>query len=446
MLFTTDQQTTRDLNIFGKHTDQSVYALFDRAFTRGGAALLKEMFLYPLSDAAAINKRCSVIRYFSTVKAFPFDASYFDTADQYLANTDERTKLSHSGGSVIKKLGSLIAEDPDYKFIHTGVLSLIGIINSLSEFTATMLHDIGNVPYREELDAIRNTLAGPPFEGLPKETAKSKISYADIADLDVCFRFRYREELKKMLRYCYQLDVYISVGRMAAERGYTYPVAMGPETNILSLEGVYHPQLNRPVANDFGMGPGRNLVFLTGANMAGKSTFMKSVGIAMYLAHMGFPVPAKRMEFSVRDGIYTTINLPDNLGMGASHFYAEVLRVKKIARELSLGKRLFVMFDELFRGTNVKDAHEATIAVTAAFAGKKSSMFIISTHIIEAGEVLREQCPNVGFNFLPTRMNNNEPVYTYLLEQGISADRHGMVIINNEGIIELLKKGKGGAV
>jgi DNA mismatch repair ATPase MutS len=176
--------------------------------------------------------------------------------------------------------------------------------------------------------------------------------------------------------------------------------------------------------------------------MAGKSTFMKSLGIALFLAHMGMPVPASSMVFSVQDAIYTTINLSDNLNAGASHFYAEVLRVKKVARELSLGKRLFVIFDELFRGTNVKDAYEATVALTSAFAGHKDSIFVISTHIIEAGDVLKERHDNIYFTYLPTRMQGTKPVYTYTLEKGITADRHGMIIINNEGILENLKNGK----
>ncbi|MBS1566137.1 MAG: DNA mismatch repair protein, partial [Bacteroidetes bacterium] len=144
---------------------------------------------------------------------------------------------------------------------------------------------------------------------------------------------------------------------------------------------------------------------------------------------------------SVLDGIYTTINLPDNLGMGASHFYAEVLRVKKMAHELSQGKKLFIVFDELFRGTNVKDAYEATIAITSAFATRTNSLFVISTHIIEAGDVLRKRCSNVRFIYLPTRMNGHQPVYTYKLEEGITDDRHGMVIINNEGILDILAAG-----
>jgi DNA mismatch repair protein MutS len=176
--------------------------------------------------------------------------------------------------------------------------------------------------------------------------------------------------------------------------------------------------------------------------MAGKSTFMKSLGIALYLAHMGFPVAAQEMRFSVLEGMYTTINLPDDLNSGNSHFYAEVLRVKKIAKELGRDKNLFVIFDELFRGTNVKDAYEGTIAITKAFAGKQNCMFVVSTHIIEAGSVLKKSCRNINFVYLPTKMDHNFPVYTYRLEQGITADRHGMIIINNERILEIIRSRK----
>jgi DNA mismatch repair ATPase MutS len=156
---------------------------------------------------------------------------------------------------------------------------------------------------------------------------------------------------------------------------------------------------------------------------------------------MGFPVAASSMEFSVMDGLYTTVNLPDNLGIGASHFYAEVMRVKKIATELHAGKALFVLFDELFRGTNVKDAEEATIAVTQGFSAHRNSLFIISSHIMEAGEALGNN-NHMRFLYLPTRMNGHTPEYTYTLEEGITDDRHGMIIIRNEGILEILKNGK----
>jgi DNA mismatch repair protein MutS len=143
----------------------------------------------------------------------------------------------------------------------------------------------------------------------------------------------------------------------------------------------------------------------------------------------------------VMDGLYTTINLPDNLGIGASHFYAEVLRVKKMATELSTGKSFFILFDELFRGTNVKDAHEATVAVMEGFAMRRNSMFIVSSHIVEAGADLQQKS-NIDYLYLPTRMNNHIPEYTYRLEKGITDDRHGMIIIRNEGILDILVNGK----
>ena len=141
------------------------------------------------------------------------------------------------------------------------------------------------------------------------------------------------------------------------------------------------------------------------------------------------------------DGLYTTINLPDNLGIGASHFYAEVLRVKKMATELSTGRSFFILFDELFRGTNVKDAHEATVAVMEGFAMRRSSLFIVSSHIVEAGAALQKRS-NIDYLYLPTKMNNHIPEYTYTLERGITDDRHGMIIIRNEGVLDILANGK----
>jgi DNA mismatch repair protein MutS len=423
MPFATDQQTIDDLSIFGRDAAASVYGIFNHTFTRGGSELMESMFRYPLSDAAAINDRSGMIRYFSTYPSFPFETELFDVVEQYLANTDERSRLSSRGEGVGYRLHGLIAGDSSYKFVYTGVMAVLTIVRDLRRFSDSL-----GPPYEAEL------LTDPELAALPEP---GKMPYATVAWLDTRIRFQNREKIRLLLQYIYRLDVYISVGRVAVQRGFVFPQAVG---GGLELEGVYHPHLVNPVPNDLRLTARGNLVFLTGANRAGKSTFMKSVGVAMYLGHMGFPVAAKRFEFSVMDGIYTTINLPDNLGLGISHFYAEVLRVKKVAKELGLGKRLFVIFDELFRGTNVKDAYEATIAITAGFARKRSSMFVISTHIIEAGDVLKERCPNICFSYLPTRMNGNTPVYTYRLEEGITADRHGMVIIRNEGIIELLKK------
>lgn len=443
MSLMTDKQTLNDLNIFGKGGSQGIYAVFNRTHTRGGSELLDEMFRNPLSEADAINARSTTIRSFGAkAVAFPYDAAWFDGAEQYLQNTDERSRLSDQQDNLSRKLNQLIAGDNAYKAIEKGVESLIYILQTTIRFAESMRQELSDIPYGKELAVIEQLLKEDELQPLLHEPAKQKLPFAKVAGYDKILRFRQREVMKRLLYLLYQTDVYISVARIAAEKKFAFPLALPREQQTVVLEDFYHPSLTTPVTNSITITPSSNVIFLTGANMAGKSTFMKALGICMYLAQMGFPVPASKMEFSVRDGIFTTINLPDNLSMGASHFYAEVLRIKNVARELSRDKYLFVIFDELFRGTNVKDAHEATIAVTSAIARRKNCMFMVSTHIIEAGEVLKSQCENINFVFLPTLIEGSKPVYTHKLQSGITSDRHGMVIIRNEGILDILARRK----
>ena len=83
--------------------------------------------------------------------------------------------------------------------------------------------------------------------------------------------------------------------------------------------------------------------------------------LAVWLAHCGLPVFAESMTCPVYEGIYTSINLPDSLRDGRSHFMAEVLRIKEILIKVGSGKKCLVVLDEMFRGTNAKDAFEASM-------------------------------------------------------------------------------------
>jgi DNA mismatch repair protein MutS len=429
MMLHTDEQTITDLGIFGKRNNGGIFDLYNRTHTRGGEAILKEMFLHPLSNKEAIDHRSSIIGHFANLHLpFPFDATLIDTIEKYVKEPGDQVKHGRQQ--------NVLSE----KDIQLGVVAVIAIIQQSAAFVASPeVKDI--TAYAAERNAIELLVNDVALEPGLRDKSKGKLSYTAAAAFDVLFRSRERSKIEQLLRHIYNLDVYLSVAKVAVERTFVFPKALDKGTGVLNLEGVYHPELKQPVANTVAMHTGQQVIFLTGANMAGKSTFLRAVSTAVYMAHMGFPVAAAHMEFAVMDGMYTTINLPDNLGIGASHFYAEVLRVKKVATELSQGRSLFIVFDELFRGTNVKDAQEATVAISRAFAGRKTSMFIISSHIVEAGEALK-QGNNIGFFYLPTRMNGTQPEYTYTLAPGITDDRHGMIIIRNEGILDILKKNK----
>lgn len=440
MSFRTDKQTLDDLNIMGKPGSNTIYNLFNVTRTRGGAEILEKMFLYPLSDSISIKNRIQTLQYFQSLKTdFPFKTEYLDAIEAYMNMTDQRTVLSPEENVIKRKFNQFLASDSDYKAIYGGVVSFIDLLHSLRDFIDYTLVLAKLTPYYAELSDFIRLLNDLDFQALLQEKNEGKLSYEKVVSYDNTLRFRSRFKIKQFLAGVYQMDVYISIANLAEQKKLVFPSVLENFLDKIVFEGLYHPLVQDAVPNTLPITPDSNVIFLTGANMAGKSTFMKSMGIAVYLAHMGFPVPAVKMQFSVRDGIYTTINLPDDLHSGNSHFYAEVLRIKTVAKELGTAKKLFVIFDELFRGTNVKDAYEATIAITEAFAEKRNCIFVVSTHIIEAGEVLKRRCENINFVYLPTLMNGNTPVYTYSLRQGITTDRHGMVIINNERIIEIIK-------
>ncbi|MCK9627925.1 MAG: DNA mismatch repair protein [Bacteroidales bacterium] len=439
MAFKTDSQTLNDLRIIVDNKSNDIYSLFNKTVTRGGANLLKEMFLYPLSQEDEILKRTKTIKYFRDNNiAFPFKTHIFDSIEYYLSNTDERTRLVAHDNTLQRKINSLIGSDTDYKQIKKGVTGILQLLIDFNEFINKTKDVFRDVDFHKDILVILNILDKEEISFF-KKLEITNLSYSQIAKYDQLFRFTIHKDILTILRCAYSIDVFVTVAQVSKELDFSFAEVIEGEDNRIEMYSVWHPLVQKAVPNDITITEENNMIFLTGANMAGKSTFMKTFSIALYLAHTGFPVPAKAMRFSVQNGMYTTINLSDNINLGFSHFYAEVLRVKKVAESVHNSERLVVVFDELFRGTNVKDAYEATVAVANAFAGKSKCSFIISSHIIEAGESLKTLRNNIRFLYLPTVMKGNTPEYTYKLQEGITNDRHGMLIIRNEKILDILK-------
>lgn len=441
----TDEQTINDLGIFAGPGKASIYELYNKTVTQGGGALMAQLFKTPLADEEAINDRSALYRFFSLKDyGFPVDSVTMGTVVYYMQNDDVRSQLHTGGQSLSQKMKSMVAADADYVFVEDGVQAVLRLFYQTNSFLTKIQEDAKGSAYEAAYDQLSRLTQESAFTSLKpyiSDRHEAKISDSTLAELDKNVRFEYRERLLELIQMLYELDVCIAVGQVARKRNFHFANAFPREENRLDYSSVYHPHVEKAIANDLQMDKDSSILFLTGANMAGKSTLMKSIGIALYLAHMGFPVAAEKLNFSVRDGIFSNINLADNLNAGASHYYAEVLRVKEVVSALAKGHKLFVIFDELFRGTNVKDAYDATIALTRAFAKKSDSQFIISTHIMEAGELLQKEPLPIRYRFLPTEMQGSIPIYTRVLKDGITSDRQGMIIIQNEGVLEMLDKG-----
>ena len=439
MPFLADKQTLTDLNVLGKYNASSLFSIFNRTVTAGGEKLMDDMFRHPLTDDVAINTRCNTFSFFkcNSVK-LPFGKDDFEAAEQYLmgggGNDSYLFSLLHSSRRwLLNRMGL----KEEYRLFRNGLQSLLSILGQLMSFLQQIEKNTSH-PYAKEVGIL---LADKGFQTVKQAIQAIPEKHPGLlkeAALDHLFRNKSYRQIVTLFELVHQLDVAIAVGATARERQFEFPLALPADAGMIEIRSCRHPALELAIGNDYLSDEKQNICFLTGANMAGKSTFMKSVGAACYLAHMGFPVAADGMHFAVKQGIFSSINVADNLNQGISHFYAEVLRVKEVAAAVCEGHNYLVIFDELFKGTNVKDAYDATLECTKAFGQFRRSCFIISTHIIEVGEELGS-CNNVQFRFMPTVMKGSTPTYTYRMQQGITEDRQGMMIIRNEGILEMMR-------
>ncbi|MGZ2370281.1 MutS-related protein [Ancylomarina sp. YFZ004] len=439
MNFGTDKQTKQDLNLFSKQKgDLSVFDYYNRTKTKGGCLALETLMESPSCDLNEINQRIETIRFISEHQVkYEFDKDALDFIEHYLnQNTDIlRSNVIDSSLSWLK---NKIQPTNEYYIITRGLEYLKGYIQDLSFLVNGFNQTEVPVFFINLIQIVREFEALPSIKKIlnPKHV---KFSSLELSHLDNLIRSNEKERVLELLRLTYQLDAYMSLAETAADKNLAFPEFSESDTPYLNIKGFYHPFLEAPIANDIETDSHQNLCFVSGANMAGKSTFLKSIGLCLYLAHIGFPVPAKSMNSSIFKGLYSTINISDDIEKGHSHYYSEVKRVKEVALQIKDKKNVFVIFDELFRGTNVKDAYDATLLVTSGFVKIKSSLFFISTHIVEVGHEL-EKLEGTCFKCFSSCLEEGKPKYDYKLEEGISSERLGLTIVENENIMEIIEE------
>ncbi len=243
-----------------------------------------------------------------------------------------------------------------------------------------------------------------------------------------------------MLSLIYDLDALFGISKALIEFDLTIPSFTKEEKlGFLEIKQLYNLLILNPIKNDVMINSNKNIWFLTGGNMTGKSTLMKSIATSVYLAHLGFPVPADQMTVSLFGGLFTTINLGDDIVSGYSHFLNEVRRVKDIAMKIKSCGNLLIVLDELFKGTNYQDAYEASERLMTSFSEIRNCVFIISSHITEIGNNLSSK-QNIDLKYLKTNLSNGDITFTYKLESGIAKDRLGMWLLEREEVFKILKK------
>lgn len=186
------------------------------------------------------------------------------------------------------------------------------------------------------------------------------------------------------------------------------------------------------VANDFEMGVGRKVILVTGSNMSGKSTFLRTIGLNLVLAYSGAPVCAQSFSCSVMN-VYTCMRISDNLEKNISGFYAELIRIKMIVEAVKTKGRVFYLLDEIFKGTNSYDRHHAAKVLIAKLADS-NCIGLVSTHDLELEALERETKGKVVNYHFQEHYEQGRIMFDYQLRPGVSKTRNAIYLINALGI------------
>lgn len=210
--------------------------------------------------------------------------------------------------------------------------------------------------------------------------------------------------------------------------------------NIVDSEELYvrarqagHPLIPKGrVDNDFDMGEGTKVLLVTGSNMSGKSTFLRTVGLNLVLAYAGAPTCAKAFSCSVMN-VYTCMRISDNLEKNISGFYAELLRIKMIVDAVKTKGKVFFLLDEIFKGTNSYDRHHAAKVLITKLANN-SSIGLVSTHDLELEVLERETNGQIANYHFQEHYDEGRIMFDYKLRPGVSKTRNAIYLIEALGI------------
>lgn len=433
--FLIDEQTLKDIQLRDRHS-RTILEYFDHTITDGGMFFLRDIFYNPIVDVNEIKDRQIKIRRLEPVadEDFLFYRVIVSDLEKYV-------RSSHSGRTASLTLMDFVGvRTPAYYYRKRSIIEACDFMIKCQNYYKKINQDVSYADVEEIIQLIEDCLA-MIFKNKKYDAEKLRINIFNIENFDKMIRYTLAPKIKKIITFFYEIDAYLSVAKVSKANGFSYPeVFPKNQTGAIEMKGVYHIFHKNPIKNDIRMSRDKKVWFLTGANMAGKSSIIKTISTALYLTHIGFPVPAESIKTDIIDGVFTSINLQDNLDLGYSHFYVEAMRLKTIVDQLPKDSNAVIILDELFKGTNHLDASNAILKVLENLAEVDGPYVIVSSHITELANELKK-IPAVGFFKMNIESDpDGLPIFTYKIKEGIAEEKLGMWLLKKSGAFESIDK------
>ena len=435
-----DKTTLTDLSFFNIDEEQTVFHYLNFTRTAGGKEWLRYFLSNPFDNVKAISETQQIIK-----KIIPVQKQWANTLvtngtvmviEKFYETAFE--EVPHNP-TVLNSFYYSVFNAPDFSLICYSIKHFSDFFIGLKQITALLKSNDNPVLLQTILEQMRMRLNKPGLPELLQTDPGKELSKQQLLKLGHFLKRRYKQEAVELIEIYSKLDAYYSMACACDKYQLCFPLFTETEKPEIKAKQLFHPLLPTPVAYDVELNRQQNFLFLTGANMGGKSTFIKAIGVSVYLAHTGMGVPAQQMELSLFDGLLSNINVMDNIVQGESYFFNEVQRIRKTVEKIYGGKKWLILIDELFKGTNVEDAMKCSSTVIEGLIKIKDSLFILSTHLYEIGEGLKKY-PNIQFKYFETAVTNGELYFSYQLKDGISNDRLGYLILKREGVVDMLEK------
>jgi DNA mismatch repair ATPase MutS len=436
-----DKISENELQIFP--SDKSAFSLLsflDSTETYGGQEQLRKLLSRPLSDAAQIAERQELLRFLmihSEKWQLPATGKEVFTLERYLNSNVASVRTSSTIDSFLYGHWYRIRHRSHFAHFTEGIQEIkdfIGQFAALFDENSTE-----PIPVLLQELATRFQVVLTEMEDKKITFAKGKLLFKNTIQYDYFFRANIfgRSITQRLLTLYYELEAYLSLAQAMKTHSLVFPVFTNTSQPEIYIERLYHPAVANPVANDVHFDADKRFLFLTGPNMAGKTTFLKAVGLAVYMAHVGLGVSAQAMQLSVHHRLFVNLTNEDNLLRGESFFNNEVKRVVEAAQYIHQGRPCLLIFDEMFKGTNVKDAMDCSQLVIEKISCRRNANAIFSSHFYELALVI--SClPAVFLQYFAADLTAAEPRFTYQLKPGVSDVRMGLLLLKQSGIEQLL--------
>jgi DNA mismatch repair protein MutS len=434
-----DQTTLSDLSVFTAEEDFSVFTKLNLTRTVGGRDQLYHNLKQPLGSIDAIKGVQQTLQLI--IKKEQYWPMRISNGTIMVVEKFYETSLDQipASASALSAFNYRFFHAPDFSLVKYSVVHCFDFIKGMQAFVADFLTDDAPLPLFTLLTEVKKMISKKQFDIAAKHEKASGLTTGEQLYFANFFRYYYKQNILHLVSLYSQLDAWYGMAMAVKQHRLVFPEFIESSKPHLVVNGLYHLLLPQPVAYDVTLNQQSNFLFLTGANMAGKSTFIKSVGTAAFLAHTGMGVPAQQMQLSMFDGMLSNINVVDNISRGESYFYNEVQRIKATVTKINNGKKWLILIDELFKGTNIQDAMKCSSTVIEGLLKISNSLFVLSTHLYEIGEDLKKHA-NISFKFFETTVEGDQLKFSYQLKEGISNDRLGYLILKKEGVVDMLER------